>query len=70
MFGVKAKKKECEDLSDALKAKISELHLQIKSGTLTPDQEARVKALLERLQAQNAGARGDTERRVRGPATA
>jgi hypothetical protein len=67
MFGVKAKKEECERLSDSLKAKISELHLQIRSGTLTPTQLAMAEALLKRLQAQNAGTRGDSERRVRPP---
>lgn len=66
MFGIKAKKEEVERLSDELKAKISELHLQIRSGTLTPSQMTRAQRLLERLQAQNAGITHDSERRVRG----
>lgn len=70
MFGIKAVKQEYERLSDELRTKISELHLQIRSGTLTPDQLARAEALLKRLQSQNARGEGETERRVRGQAPA
>lgn len=65
MFGVKAKREEFNRHSQSLKDKISELHWKIRTGELTPDQVKRAKALLEKLEAQNAGSRGDTERRVR-----
>lgn len=52
MFGGKTKEKEREvqALADRLNEKISELHLLIRSGKLTPQELTYVKSELKRLQ--------------------
>lgn len=45
----RAKELECRTLDDDIKRKISEVHLQILSGTLTPDQLTKAEAILSEL---------------------
>lgn len=49
MFGSEKKKQEVGALADKFKEKISELHLLIQSGTLTPADLSRAEAALKVL---------------------
>ena len=67
MFGsTKKKQEEAERLSDSFKEKISELHLLIQSGTLSPEELARTEAALRTLKAKMSDQlSSETERRER-----
>ena len=61
----RGKELECQFLSDDLKRKISEIHLQIRSGTLTPDQLAKAESILFELK-RNMEAQGTRLRNIAG----
>lgn len=47
-----AKESEAQFLSDDFKRKISEIHLQIRSGSLSPEELAQAEAELEKLRSK------------------
>lgn len=52
MFGAKSKVKEADTLMDELRRKISEIHLKIRSGTLSEEELRLAEEMLQGLQRQ------------------